>query len=174
MDYVESFDWLHLTSFACKKTEKSFRTQLTVAKKFSGEISLDPGNIYAGFGLKKILPLIKNSSIVLPSKDEIEILTGLPYKDACNLLISEGVKIVAVKYGGRGCYITDGKMKVSIPAFRTQVVDTTGAGDAFCAGFLYGIAKGKSLKECGRIANKVASFCISGPGARFLPRLSDL
>jgi ribokinase len=55
------------------------------------------------------------------------------------------------------------------------VVDTTGAGDAFCAGFLYGLISGKGLYECGRIGNFVASRCIMKMGARpGLPHVEDL
>jgi ribokinase len=71
--------------------------------------------------------------------------------------------------------VTDGKKDHLIEAFKVKVVDTTGAGDAFCAGFLYGLINGKSLYECGRIGNFVASRCIMKMGARpGLPRLEDL
>ena len=56
-----------------------------------------------------------------------------------------GVKIVAVKLGGKGCYVTDGEEKLDVEPFKVKVVDTTGAGDAFCAGFLYGLINDKSL-----------------------------
>ncbi|MEM2517830.1 MAG: PfkB family carbohydrate kinase, partial [Candidatus Bathyarchaeia archaeon] len=52
---------------------------------------------------------------------------------------------------------------------------TTGAGDAFCAGFLYGLSNNKSLKECAKLGNFVASRCITKMGARTgLPRLEEL
>lgn len=55
------------------------------------------------------------------------------------------------------------------------MVDTTGAGDAFCAGFLYGLIKSKDLYECGKLGNFVATRCITRVGARDgLPKLSDL
>ncbi|MEM4503881.1 MAG: PfkB family carbohydrate kinase, partial [Archaeoglobaceae archaeon] len=47
-----------------------------------------------------------------------------------------------------------------------RVVDTTGAGDAFNAGFLYGYLKGKDLETCGKLGNYVASLCIQHVGAR--------
>ena len=58
---------------------------------------------------------------------------------------------------------------------KVRVVDTTGAGDAFNAGFLYGLIRKKSLRECGWIGNFVASRCIVKMGARTaLPKLADL
>jgi ribokinase len=85
------------------------------------------------------------------------------------------VEIVAVKLGSKGCYVTDGKQSHNVEPFKVKVVDTTGAGDAFCAGFLYGLISGKNLYDCGRIGNFVASRCIMKMGARpGLPYLKDL
>jgi len=62
-----------------------------------------------------------------------------------------------------------------VEPFRVKAIDTTGAGDAFCAGFLYGLVKKKPLKECGTLGNFVASRCIVKMGAREgLPRLDEL
>ena len=85
------------------------------------------------------------------------------------------MKIVAVKLGWEGCYVTDGKNRCHLEPFKVKVADTTGAGDAFCAGFLYGLINNKKIQDCGRIGNFVASKCITKVGARSgLPRLADL
>jgi ribokinase len=90
-------------------------------------------------------------------------------------MLKKGVKVVAVELGSKGCYVTDGKQGHHVEAFKVNVVDTTGAGDAFCAGFLYGLTKDKSLEECGKLGNFVASGCITKMGARpGLPTLRDL
>jgi ribokinase len=90
-------------------------------------------------------------------------------------MLKKGVEIVAVKLGSKGWYVTDGKKSRYVEAFKVNVVDTTGAGGAFCAGFLYGLVTGKNLEECGRIGNFVASRCIERMGARAgLPTLKDL
>jgi ribokinase len=112
----------------------------------------------------------------MPNSRETALLTGEedPAKGARKLL-KLGIKIVAVKLGSRGCYVTDGKEEHHVEAFKVPVVDTTGAGDAFCAGFLYGLIHKKSLYDCGRLGNFVASRCIMKVGARTgLPRLEDL
>jgi ribokinase len=112
---------------------------------------------------------------MFPNAIEIKVLTRKDYEEGAKALIKEGADIVAVKLGGSGCYVTDGKENFLVEPYNVDVVDTTGAGDAFCAGFLYGTIKGKDLYECGKLGNFVASRCIMEMGARTgLPRLEDL
>jgi len=95
--------------------------------------------------------------------------------EGAKFLIDEGVDVVAVKLGGRGCYVTDGTEEHFIKPYIVDVVDTTGAGDAFNAGFLYGLVRNKTLKMCGLLGNYTASRCIMKAGARNgLPRLREL
>jgi ribokinase len=111
----------------------------------------------------------------MPSENELKMLTGKHLKEGAATILKHGVVIVAVKLGQKGCYVTDGKESHFIEPSDATPVDKTGAGDAFCAGFLYGLVKGKDLYECGRIGNFVASRCIEKIGARAgLPRASDL
>jgi ribokinase len=112
----------------------------------------------------------------MPNSFELEQLTGeSDYCKGADFMIGRGVKIVAVKLGSKGCYVTDGRERLRVEPFKVKVVDTTGAGDAFCAGFLYGLINNKSLSECGCMANFVASRCVMKMGARAgLPYAKDL
>ncbi len=174
-EYVLQSKFLHLTSFIGEKSFLSQKKLVAVLPK-SVKISLDPGELYARRGLTALEPIIKRAFVLMPNLKELELLTGMhDYAMGADFLIGRGVKIVAVKLGGKGCYVTDGKEEHLIKAFKVKVVDTTGAGDAFCAGFLFGLISGESLYECGRIGNFVASRCIMKMGARpGLPRLEDL
>jgi len=175
IEYASNTRFLHLTSFV---GEKSFKTQKKLLETLpeSVKVSLDPGEIYARKGLAALEPILDRTFVMMPNAKELQILTGkVDYKENARLILRKGVKIVAVKLGSNGCYITDGKESVHTEALKIKVVDTTGAGDAFCAGFLYGLIEGKSLNECGRIGNFVASRCVMKMGARTgLPRLEDL
>ena len=165
-NYLSETQFLHLSSFI---GEKSFRTQKKLISSLPSavKVSFDPGSIYAQKGLKAIEPLVRNSFVMMPNAIELELLTGEShYPEGAAMLLDMGVKIVAVKLGRKGCYITNGQEKKTLPAFKVQVVDTTGAGDAFNAGFLYGLIHDKNLVECGRLGNFVASRCVMKMGAR--------
>jgi len=172
---VAQAQFLHLTSFV---GEKSFKTQkkLLGALPSSVKVSFDPGALYARKGFAGLEPIMKKACVLMPNAIELELLTGeTDYCKGADFMVGRGVKIVAVKLGGDGCYVTDGRERHLIEALNVKVVDTTGAGDAFCAGFLYGLVNGKSLFECGRLGNFVASRCVMKMGARAgLPFAKDL
>jgi ribokinase len=172
LSYAKQTKFMHLTSM----DEKPFHAQKKLIEQLSDvRVSFDPGEIYARKGLSTLKSIIKRSFVVMPSENELRMLTGQSFKSGAATLLKEGARIVAVKLGEKGCYITNGKENYLIPPIKTKVIDTTGAGDAFCAGFLYGLIKNKDLYECGRLGNFVASRCISRVGARTgLPRASDL
>jgi len=173
LKYAGNTAFLHLTSFV---GEKPFKAQKELVKKLRDvRISFDPGELYARKGLTVLKLMIERSFVMLPSKNELKLLTGKKYDKGSKILIKKGASIVAVKLGERGCYVTNGKESYLVEPYKVKVVDTTGAGDAFCAGFLYGLIKNKDLYECGRFGNFVASRCIEKIGAREgLPKLSDL
>jgi len=173
LDYVSGTEFLHLSSFV---GEKPFKAQKKLTEQLSDlKISFDPGAIYARKGLNAIKPIIKKSYVMFPNGIEVKLLTGQDYIEGAKMFIELGAELVAVKLGKRGCYVTDGKESHLIEPYKVEAVDTTGAGDAFCAGFLYGLIKQKDLYECGKLGNFVASRCISKMGARTgLPKLEDL
>jgi ribokinase len=173
--YASRSKFLHLTSFV---GEKSFQAQKGLVAKLpeNVKVSFDPGELYARKGWDGLEPLLKRAFVVMPNCAELELLTGIRgYRKGAEFLLNEGVDVVAVKLGGEGCYVADANENRLIESFGVMAVDTTGAGDAFCAGFLFGLISMRSLYDCGRIGNFVASRCIMKMGARAgLPRLKDL
>jgi ribokinase len=173
--YLSQTKFLHQSSFV---GEKSLRTQKKLLAALSSDvkISFDPGSVYAQKGFAAIEPIIRSSYVLMPNAVELELLTGeIDYRKGADLMIEMGVKIIAVKLGDKGCYVTNGEERLSVEPFKVKVVDTTGAGDAFCAGFLYGLINKKSLYECGQTANFVASRSVTVMGARTgLPYAKDL
>ena len=174
-EYATQAKFLHLSSFV---GDRSFETQKRLIKDLpvKVKVSFDPGAVYAEKGYMELAPIIGRSYVMMPNAKELEKITGEtdPRKGAA-FLIEKGVSVVAVKMGAKGCFVANGNEQYSVEAFKANAVDTTGAGDAFCAGFLYGLLTGKDLLECGRIGNFVASRKVSKIGARAgLPYKKDL
>jgi len=173
LEYATQAEFLHLTSFV---GERPFKAQNKLVKELPKiRVSLDPGEIYARKGLSTLKTLIERSFVVFPNEGEVRMISGKELKEGSEILLKKGAGIVAVKLGEKGCYVTDGKESHLVKPYQTRVVDTTGAGDAFCAGFLYGLIQGKDLYMCAMLGNFVASHCITKIGARTgLPRLPEL
>ncbi|MBE8539336.1 PfkB family carbohydrate kinase [Geoglobus acetivorans] len=164
-DVVEKSEIIHMTSFICRMGDDSFRSQIRVAKR-AERVSLDPGMPYAEKGLKGLERLLKETTVFLPNRKELEIVFGMDWRDAVGETHSLGVEIVAVKLGKEGCFVSDGGTEEFVKAFPSNPVDTTGAGDAFNAGFLYGLQRNKDIVESAKIGNYVASKLIERVGAR--------
>jgi sugar/nucleoside kinase (ribokinase family) len=81
--------------------------------------------------------------------------------------VASVVEIAAVTRGPAGSVIAAGLSRIAVDAAPVErVVDTTGAGDLYAAGFLFGLARGKPLDECGRLASLAAAEIISHYGGR--------
>jgi ribokinase len=166
IEYATSANFLHLTPFVGEKPFETQKQLVELVSRSKTKISFDPGDLYARKGLSALKPMIGKSFLVSLTEKELKLLTGRNYCKGSEILLNVGAQIVAVKRGGKGCYVSNREENHTIKPFRVKVVDTTGAGEAFSAGFLYGLVKNLSLCECGRIANFIASRCIMRIGAR--------
>lgn len=175
-EYLLDSKVLHLSSFVKEsiKAQKALLDELPSGVK----VSLDPGRIYAERGLDYLEDLLKRTNVLLLNEGELKLLTEKKYrtfKEQIEVLLNYGMDIIVVKRGDQGSYVTDGKESHFIEAFQTQCKDTTGAGDAFNAGFLYGLVKGEELYHCSLMGNYVAACCVKEMGAtENLPNASQL
>ena len=106
--------------------------------------------------------------LLFANENEIRELAATADRDAAVEAIAERVPLVVVTCGEQGALAVEGGRRVSVPIARigTGVVDTTGAGDLFAAGFLIGQARGESLEQSLRIGSVAAAEVISHFGAR--------
>jgi sugar/nucleoside kinase (ribokinase family) len=101
--------------------------------------------------------------------NETEIRALYPGKDFPAILdnLQGRCEIVAITLGDQGSLIMTPEKRIHVDAVPVRdVVDTTGAGDLYAAGFMYGLTHGKSLKECGKLGSACASHIITHLGAR--------
>jgi ribokinase len=184
--YLNQAKTVHLSSFA---DTKQFDLQVNLVKKIrnSVKVSLAPGMLYASRGLKTLAPLLEKTYIVFMNCDEIQQLTGKDFRAGAQECLKLGCHIVVVTLG-RGlvkgknktitAYICEAGRKYEVESEAEDLksrLETTGAGDAFAAGFLFGFLRGKTVEECGLLGDIMAGFAIREVGARKgLPTLSQL
>lgn len=166
LEYVDKAKFLHMSSFL---GELPLEAQKRIARKTRAKMSFDPGEPHASKGIEELSPILEHTFILFPTSKEVEILTHKDYKEGCKALLKLGIEIIACKLGERGSYIVCQKEELEIPPQRGRIVDTTGAGDVYAAGFLAGLLKRLSLAECGRLATFAASQSIRGFGRKTYP-----
>lgn len=126
--------------------------------------------------------LLKSISYVTPNETEASQLTGIAVTDeasafqAAKHIYGMGVSNVIITLGESGCYFYAGSIVgLLYPAFKMEVIDTTGAGDAFNGGLAYALASGQRLEEAIKYANAVAALSVIKIGtAPAMPTKEDV
>ncbi len=149
--------------------------RMAIAARAAGTIvSADIDNVYEG--LPELLPLI---DVLISSKEFPRVLTGIEEPHAALLEIKSryGCALVGLTKGGRGATVLCEGEFLETPAFQVPggCVDTTGAGDAFHAGFLYGLLQGEDIETTLKVGCAVAALGCRALGARTgLPTREEL
>ncbi|WP_099464358.1 MULTISPECIES: adenosine kinase [Parabacteroides] len=145
--------------------EPLVRTTMQKAKKLGLKVALDLSNFnivnaFKGF-LEDIIP--KYVDILFSNEPEAEAYTGLKACDAVKVL-SEMVDVSIVTLGKEGAIVGSKGQFFTVPAEGGKPLDTTGAGDNFAAGFLYGCSVGATLEQSARIGSMLAGYVIDVVG----------
>ncbi|HUH99342.1 MAG TPA: carbohydrate kinase family protein [Anaerolineales bacterium] len=136
-----------------------------------GTITLDPSPGYMSPSFyKELRSILSGLTAFLPSEEELRALFWGETHDLWEMasaLGSYGCEIIVVKRGARGQMVYDvgGKHKWEVPAFSSRLADPTGAGDAFCGGFLAGYKKTYDPVQAALYGNISASLKVEGSGA---------
>ncbi|MCR4902722.1 MAG: carbohydrate kinase family protein [Butyrivibrio sp.] len=110
--------------------------------------------------------LFKYIDFFLPNEEELKLLSDMEEPEAAKQILALGAGNVIVKKGKNGCDIWNKNGCTNIPSCKVaRVVDTTGAGDTFVAGFLYGLSNGISIEDCAQQGCITASKCVQHVGA---------
>ena len=113
--------------------------------------------------LKEVLPMI---SYLFPNEKEAAFYTGqTQFEEMAKVFHDYGIPNVIIKTGPDGCFVSTQEESFSLPAHQVKVVDTTGAGDNFVAGFISGLLKGEDLRACSKRALLQAAENVQHMGA---------
>jgi sugar/nucleoside kinase (ribokinase family) len=163
--YLEAYLW------RSEGPREAMREALRIAHEAGRKVALTLSDIACiGPHRDDFLALIDTGGLDLlfANEAEIQALAGVPGTDAAIAAIAGKVPLIVVTCGAEGALAIEGRRRVSVPAARIGrgVVDTTGAGDLFAAGFLVGCSQGRSLEDSLRIGAIAAAEVISHFGAR--------
>ncbi|WP_030315291.1 carbohydrate kinase family protein [Streptomyces sp. NRRL B-3229] len=124
---------------------------------------LAPGYLGTFDQIEPLLPyidfLLPNDDQVVGFSEEEDLVTG------ARKFLAGGVGLVAVTRGGEGALLVTAEDTETIPAFEVEVVDTTGCGDAFSAGFLRGVSLGRTPREAAVLGSAAAALVAQGLGS---------
>ncbi|MDB5049849.1 MAG: PfkB domain protein [Fibrobacteres bacterium] len=138
---------------------------IAVAKQAKAKIVLDLGSYqvveFCRDFLEQILPSV---DIVLANEDEAKAYTGMGESESLEILAGK-VETAVVKIGKKGVLVAQGKARHMVEAHLVKAVDTTGAGDLWASGFLFGLTQGLSLENAARLGCKVGSEVVQVMGA---------
>jgi sugar/nucleoside kinase (ribokinase family) len=142
---------------------------VAIAKKHSARIALSLSDSFCvERHREEFLDAIRsNVDIVFADDDEVTALLQVDTFDDVARAVPEFGRLFVMTRSEKGSVIMDGSARIDQPAIPVaKVVDTTGAGDAYTAGFLFGLAGGRTLEECARLGTQCGSAVIQRVGAR--------
>lgn len=127
-------------------------------------------------GVRFVKEIISKVDIIKPSEDDAERLFGKDTpENQLGKFLALGPGLVILTLGKDGAIVSNGKETIRFEAFSTEVVDTTGAGDAFWSGFYAGLVAGRTLRDALRAGFAVSAYKLQFTGAVVdLPRLGSI
>lgn len=168
-----NYDILHIEGYLIQNTSL-VETSMKIAKENSLQISIDLASYNVVEAqrdfLSRIIP--EYVDIVFANEEEAKAYTGLNPYDALKT-IAEQCDVAIVKIGKEGSLILADGETYKIDIIPVKTLDTTGAGDQYAAGFLYGYINRLGYKKCGRIGALLAGKVIENYGARISNNLWD-
>jgi sugar/nucleoside kinase (ribokinase family) len=164
-DAVAASDHLHLGAPELIGADNAARI-LSHAKANGVTTSIDliaPGTLGSP---EAIAPVLPHTDYVLPNAEQVIGFTGATdLADGCRALLDAGAGMVVATLGPDGALLFDESGAHQVPAYDVDVVDTTGCGDAFSAGFLYAVMLGRTPLESVTLGNAVAALVAGGLGS---------
>lgn len=171
-DYIKQAKILHVTgitpalSDSCRETVQA---AVRIARKHGVKVSFDPNLRLKLWSLeearKVLLPLAEEADYFLPGLDELKLLYETDDFEDIVKRLNRLSAVTILKGADDKTYVLEKGNLTAVPYFKAeQVVDTVGAGDGFCAGFLTGLLKGYSHEEAVRLGNLIGSLVIQMEG----------
>lgn len=166
-DMIKDAKVLAWTSLTSEQSCAAIQKALEIAKKYNIIVCACPSISIIKKQKEKAISLVKQSNIASLNKEEIRALTGEKTTiQGVKKMLSWGITKIAVSLGSKGSRLISGDQVIESGIYEVPTADTTGAGDAFASGFIYGVLNNLSLQETAKYASALSAFEIEGLGVR--------
>ena len=168
-NYLNNVKFIHLGPLILNSRKGIKRSIKLIEKIIKPKLSFSPSILYIAEGWENLLPIFKKTYILFVNQKEMKYLTHQNPKSGSKKLLKYGPKIVVCTLAEKGALVTTSNDQFHSPRVDVaKIIDTTGAGDAFAAGFLYGLIKNRSLKWSANFANQIAAKSLTDFGLQWL------
>ncbi|CAN5575721.1 sugar kinase [soil metagenome] len=169
-DLIGPGDCLHLSGYSFQDpiSKATALACLAQARQRGALITLDPSFHFAREFKANHADALQGIDFIFPNQEEATLMSGTDDPVAAAMLIRTlGPKTVIIKRGDQGCLIASAHAITHMPAYPVEtMVDTTGAGDAFCGGFLAALLRGAPPAWAAKVGHAAAAQVIGQPGGR--------
>jgi sugar/nucleoside kinase (ribokinase family) len=165
-DVFEGYDYFYIEGYLVQNKEM-FEKALRLARNAGQKICLDLASyniVEANVSFFKTI-ISKYVDILFANEEEIKALTGMAPEAGANE-VKALVEIAVIKIGAEGSFCVSDQDSIRIGVRPSNPIDTTGAGDLYAAGFIYGHIKGHDLETCGKMGAILAGRIIELFGAK--------
>jgi sugar/nucleoside kinase (ribokinase family) len=168
---LDGVAWLHLSGYLLFSDPSRALVALAVrsARARGVPVSLDPASagFLKGLGVERFLALVEGVDVLLPSRDEASLLTGLADAGDAAAELSRHVPMVVAKQGAAGALVArSGTVSARVPAAPATPRDTTGAGDAFTGAFLAALLQGAEPADAATEGTRAGAMAVERVGGR--------
>lgn len=167
--FVEGYMWNDPHS------KQAIRSGMKVAQEAGRKIAFSPSDVFCIENHhQEMLELVDVSDVVFANEEETKTLYGANSYEEAEAAIRGRCNVAVITRGAQGSVVVTKDDTIAVPAAPVRdVVDTTGAGDLYASGFLYGYTRGWPLAECAKLGGKCAAEIIQHMGARTMKPLSE-
>ena len=167
---IAGADLLHVVGYVLldRASQPGALAAMAYARKHGVPVSLDPSSHapLLSLGADAFWDLVGKVDLLLPNRHEAQALSGSREPEDALLALRRHAGTVVIKLDREGCIVSEGDRVERIPAPAVQVVNATGAGDAFDAGFLAAWRSGEGLRAACRAAVSLGAFAATLPTSR--------
>ena len=176
-ELIAQSDWLYLEGyrFDGKKSKEAFYKAIEIAKKNETKIAITLSDSFCVDRHRSDFINLLNTSAdtVFCNEEELKSLYQIEDIRMAQNLIAKNISCLACTCAEKGAYLFHESSIMEISTNEVPVIDTTGAGDNFAAGFLYGLSKNFTLKDCASFANLIAGEVLKVYGPRIEKSLKN-